>query len=129
MCCNLVIIVLMCVRLCGSRLSHTSFPLLPILASQGQLSAPELFLLYHNFPAYPVFLPFTRMHLAHLWPTSSAEALWDPLNCMRGKRDCFLKVQCLTSLHTLSFCSCFEFGFLSPTGVFIDTSVMKPVLA
>lgn len=124
MCCNLVIIVLMCVGLCGRRLSHTSFPLLPISVSQGQLSAPELFLLYYHFPAYPVFLPFSHMHLANLWARSSAEALWDPLNCTTRKRDCFLIVQCLTSLHTLPFCSCFEFGFLSkasPSGVFIDT--------
>lgn len=45
-CCNLVIIALMCVGLCGSWLPHMSFPLLPILASQGQLSAPNLFFLY-----------------------------------------------------------------------------------
>lgn len=105
--CNLVIIVLMSVGLCGSWLSHISFPLLPILASQGQLSAPKLFLLCYHFPAYSVFLHFSHMHLANLWPTSSAEALRDSLNCMRqgGKRDCFLVVQCLTSLHTFLFCS------------------------
>lgn len=117
----------MCVGLCGSRLSHTSFPLLPISTSQGKPSAPKLFLLYYHFPAYPVFLHSSHTHLANLWPSSSAEALWNPLNYMRQgrKRDFFVIVQCLPSLHKLRFCSCFEFWFLSKASPCVHLSNEK----